>query len=168
MQSTVSVHFWNLAAYVGGNLVGGWVDLDECANLDDFKAKVAEVTRNADEVLLGDYDSEFSIEFREYQSLESVWEIHEKLSEVDSDNRQAFADYLAYVGGVNYLDEAVSNFEDRYRGEYDSMEDFAWKYTEGFSDEGIPNIPGFRIEVDVIAWEQDFWISDHGHVFDSH
>lgn len=164
-NSTISIHFWNLGAYVGGTLIGDWVDLDDCLDYEDFQARVAKATRNAEELILGDVDSEFGISFWEYVSLDTVWKAHEALREIASCDREAFGDYLAYVGGTDHLDEALETFEDRYEGQHKSIEDFAWSQ----ADELWPDLSmcpsGFRVEVDVIAWECDYWISDNGHVF---
>ncbi|MEU4726517.1 antirestriction protein ArdA [Nonomuraea dietziae] len=165
--STIKIHFWNLAAYVGGRLVGGWVDLDECEDFDDFRAKVAEATNNAEELILGDRESDFGIDFWDYVSLDTVWDTHEKLCEIEEDNREAFGDYLAHVGGTDQLDYALRTFQDRYHGCHKSIEDFAWDYAESAYPELASCPPGFRIEVDTVAWECDFWISDNGHVFSS-
>ncbi|GII83320.1 hypothetical protein Ssi03_13100 [Sphaerisporangium siamense] len=167
-RSTISIHFWNLAEYVGGNLVGDWVDLDECVDFEDFQRKVMEATKNAEELILGDYESEFGVDlgFGEYPNLDTVWELHTKLSEIDEDDRDAFADYLAYHGGVSYLESALSEWQDRYCGRWNSLEDYALDFASDVYSEFFKNVPpGFMVEVDTAAWECDHWISDNGHVF---
>ncbi|WP_431911679.1 antirestriction protein ArdA [Nonomuraea jabiensis] len=164
--STIKVHFWNLERYVAGHLVGGWIDLDECEDFDHFKFEVYAVTRDAEEFILGDYESEFGINFREYQSLESIWDIHTKLLDISEDSREAFGDYLAYHGGVDYLDTAIGEFEDRYCGQWNSIDDYALDFAADVYSEFFKDVPpGFRVEVDTVAWECDHWISDNGHVF---
>lgn len=166
--STLRVHFWNLSAYAEGRLVGGWVDLDEWEYFEDFQEEVRIQIHSEGEHLVSDFESDFGISVPEFTSLEMIWELHEKLSEVEEHNREAFADFLDHIGGIGQIDEASRQFEDQYRGQYKDMEDFAWSFTEETSDHGLPNIPGFFITVDVVTWEQDFWISNNGHVFWSH
>lgn len=167
--STIRVHFWNLAAYVGGRLIGEWVDLDDYVDIDDFKAEVARVTGNAEELIMGDWENDYGIKFSEYQSLESIWAVHEALSEIDVDNRQAFAEYLVNLGGVDYLDEAVKKWEDAFRGNFESIKDYAECMLGELYPEFLASVPsGFRIEVDTIAWECDHWISESGNVFSSY
>lgn len=164
-ESTLRVHFWNLSAYVNGHLIGDWVDLDQWEYFEDFEREVRIVCQTENEIMVSDFESDFDLKIPQFTRLETIWELHEKLSEIEEYNREAFADYLEYLGGIDQLDTASSQFEDRYRGQYKDMEDFAWSFTEEVSDHGLPNIPGFIITVDVVAWEQDFYISDNGHVF---
>lgn len=164
--SGIRTHFWNLAHYVSGELIGDWVELDDCIDLDDYRDKVREVTHNAEEILMGDSENEFGISFSEYQSLETTWAVHEAVSEISEDDRQAFGEYLAHLGGVEYLDQAVSGWQDAYRGNFDSMDDYARHMLEELYPEFLASVPdGFRIDVDTIAWESDHWISDSGNVF---
>ncbi|MFI6319705.1 antirestriction protein ArdA [Nonomuraea sp. NPDC050556] len=166
-RSTISIHFWNLAEYVGGNLVGDWTDLDACVNYDDFCAKVRKATGDAEELILGDVESEFGITFWEYVGLDTVWKVHELLVEVHESERQAFGDFLAYVGGVDHIEEAAKHFRDVYCGEFNSIEDYAWHFLEE-QDESFEVPSGFCLEVDAVAWESDHWISSNGHVFSSY
>jgi antirestriction protein len=165
--STISVHLWNLSAYVSGNLVGDWIDLDSCEDLDDFRSKVGAVTRNAEEFILSDYESDCGIAFGELTSLDTVWEAHEFLCTLAEYERDAFGDYLASVGGAQYLSSAITDFPDKYRGQWKSIEEYALDYAEQCYSEFFVNVPpGFRVEVEVASWECDVWISDNGHVFD--
>ncbi|GAA4187063.1 hypothetical protein GCM10022252_19960 [Streptosporangium oxazolinicum] len=166
-ESTITVHFWNLAAYTSGQLVGDWVDLDQCADLDEFRDKVKQVTRGAEEILLSDSECDFGITFSEYQDLGSIWEAHSALLEIHEDERDAFAEYLSYIGGVESLDECVSGWRDAYCGRFDSIEEYAWQYAEDIYPELANCPPGFRVEVDAVAWESDHWISATGNVFRS-
>ncbi|MEO3863434.1 antirestriction protein ArdA [Acrocarpospora sp. B8E8] len=165
--STIKVHFWNLGAYVSGSLVGGWIDLDYCVDFEDFAGKVLDATRNAEEVILGDYESDFGISFSEYQGLEAIWAVHEALCEIHESEREPFGDYLAYIGGVDYLDTAISDWQDHYCGQFKSIEDYAWSFAEDVYPDLANMPPGFRVEVDTVAWECDHWISANGHVFSS-
>lgn len=164
-ESTIRVHFWNLEKYVGGELVGDWVELDECGDIDEFKAKVAEVVEGAEEFLLGDSECDYGVTFSEYPGLDKIWETHEAICEVHVGDRDAFGEYLSHLGGIEYLDEAISNWQDAFCGNFESMEDYAWNYAEEVYPE-LASLPaGFTVRVDTIAWEQDHWISSTGNVF---
>lgn len=164
-SSTISVHFWNLSAYVGGNLIGGWVDLDDCADLEEFESKVSEVTKGAEEIILGDCESNYGISISDYPDLSKIWETHEALCEIAESDRDAFGDYLSHIGGIENLDEAVGNWQEAFCGNFDSIEDYAWHMAEEIYPELANCPPGFRIQVDTIAWECDHWISSTGNVF---
>ncbi|MER7208513.1 antirestriction protein ArdA [Streptosporangium sp. NPDC000239] len=159
------MHFWNLSAYVGGHLIGGWVDLDDHSDADEFKAKVFEVTKGAEEIILGDYESDYGISVSEYPDLDRIWETHEALCEIAESDRDAFSDYLAHIGGMENLDEALSKWQDAYCGRYDSIEDYAWHMADELYPELAHCPAGFQVTVDTIAWEQDHWISSGGNVF---
>ncbi|MEU7830353.1 antirestriction protein ArdA [Nonomuraea sp. NPDC049129] len=166
-ESTLTVHFWNLAAYVNGRLVGDWVDLDACADYDEFTQQVDKVTLNAEEVMVSEQESDFGIKIPQFMSLADIWYAHQMLSEIGENNREAFGDYLAYYGGLDYLDQAMRDFDDHYCGRWDSIEDYAWDYAEDAYPDLAKVPPGFRVEIDTVAWECDHWRSDNGHVFSS-
>ncbi|WP_177245020.1 antirestriction protein ArdA [Streptosporangium canum] len=166
-MSTISVHYWNLSAYNSGVLIGGWINLDECEDFDEFQAKVSKATLGAEEVVMGDYESDHGVSFSEYESFEKVWEVHEALCEISEGDRDAFTDYLAHIGGIEHLDEALRSWQDAFCGNFKSIEDYAWHYAEEIYPELANCPPGFRIQVDTISWEQDHWISSEGNVFRS-
>ncbi|MER5643969.1 antirestriction protein ArdA [Streptosporangium sp. NPDC002524] len=166
-ESTITVHFWNLAAYTNGQLVGDWVDLDQCKDLDDFEAKVKAVTKGAEELLVSASECDFGITFSEYSDLGSIWEAHSALLEILEDERDAFAEYLAYIGGVESLDECVRSWRDAYCGRFNSIEEYAWSFAEDCYPDLANVPPGFRVEVDTATWESDHWISATGNVFRS-
>lgn len=76
----------------------------------------------------------------------------------------AFREYVLY-NGTHYFWTSVAQFEDAYQGQWADMESFAWDFYES-TDVSGPVPPGFRLEVDIVAWECDYWISPNGHVFD--
>ncbi|WP_433332473.1 antirestriction protein ArdA [Spirillospora sp. CA-294931] len=63
---------------------------------------------------------------------------------------EAFELYAQYHGDVTY---AVDHFEDAYRGLWKSLEDYALDWFEEIH--GDVNLPGYRIEIDEIAWRCD-------------
>lgn len=80
----------------------------------------------------------------------------------------AFAAYVEYLGGFEYIEEAATNFADAYQGCYTDLEDFAHDYMQEVCGPDWDSVTqyGFRLELDVIAWEQDWYFDDNtGHVF---
>lgn len=168
--SSIEIHVLNLAAYTAGRIVGDWVELDDFDDFESFRARVREVTQNAEEVMIGDEENDFGFcLFDEYTDLGTVWRIHAIFADLARlDEVEAFADFLYYEDRVGEISEkVVEEFRDRYHGQWDSLEDFAWYSASDIYSEFFSSVPsGFRVEVDTVAWEQDYWISDNGHVFD--
>jgi hypothetical protein len=82
--------------------------------------------------------------------------------DTDSDAVEAIEDLAEDLGGLEY---ALDAFEDAYCGQWESLEAYAWHLTEECNPE-LMNAPiGYRIELDMIAWQCDYWISSNGHVF---
>lgn len=176
----IRIHVWNLAEYNAGNLIGDWVDLDNCTDVEDLQDEVQIAIKGGEEWLIGDYECDVSgIEIAEYESLTTVWQLHEMLSE--HDNSDALGAYIDVSdGNVEY---AAENFEAAYcGGGWDSLEAFAESCAE---DRGTPfvNHDGhpvsfdevlafisqsgfFRPQVRLADWEPDYSIKD-GHVFHS-
>lgn len=145
----IDMEIWagDLGAYNAGELVGDWVNLAHCVDLDDLRDKVAEVTNNADEFHICDYEGPFPVE--RYDPLEKVWEMAQIIGDcVDPD---AMAAYLSYQG---WDLSGAHRFEDAYCGDADSLEDYALNYFEQVYADTV-HIPGFIIEVDTAAWEMD-------------
>jgi antirestriction protein len=158
----MSIWAGDLGAYNDGELIGDWVDLSTCVDLDDLREKVAEVTRHSEEFHICDYEGPFPVE--RYTSLDTVWETAEVIG--DAHDPDAMAAYLAYHG---WDLSTASGFEDAYAGQWDSLEDYALNFFEEIYADTVLPIPGFRIEVDIVAWECDFFTLDAAdggvHVF---
>lgn len=157
----VSIWVGNLAAYNAGRLVGEWIDLDGLTEVEELYAQAAKVTRNAEEIYIADVESDYDLGIGEYASLDDVWEKARIVG--DAHDPEAMASYLSYFGwDTSYAD----SFEDAYHGKWDSLEDYAINFYEDVYGEF--NLPGFRIEVDLVAWECDYFTVDTSggvHVF---
>lgn len=161
----VSIWTGNLAAYTCGELVGDWVDLDGLVDVDDLRTAVAKVTHNAEEIYIADVQSDYDLGIGEYASLDDVWEKVRIIG--DAHDPEAMSSYLSYHGwDLSMADE----FAEAYCGEWESLEEYAISYYEEVYGTDALFRPGFRVEVDIVAWECDFFTVDHGrvvHVFRS-
>lgn len=141
----ISVHVVNAATYRGE-----WLDLWDYSDEEEFLAAVRRVTGNADELVITNIEG--LSDTPGLTSLADVWSWHELINEdTQPYHRQAMAAYLAHQ---SYVIDYTSNFEDAYAGEWDSIEDLALDFFE--SVYGEIDFPGFRIEVDEIAWRCDY------------
>lgn len=81
---------------------------------------------------------------------------------------EAFREWVMYHG-KDYIAYALVSFEDAYRGQWNSIEDFAHEQLMDYDDvyqQAGEGCRGWTTRIDTIAWECDYYISDTGHVFD--
>lgn len=164
--STLKAWVYDSWAYLHGSEIGGPVDLDDYESFEEFERKVSSVIGEDASVYIHEVDSDFRINVPDIVSLQELWDLHVFITEelYDEGYREAFADYLNNHGW-DQLDWAMSSFSEAYMGQWKSLEDFAWDYAEEALGVELTRLYGFRIEVDLVAWECDYWISDNGHVF---
>ena len=127
MSDTPRIYVACLSAYNNGHLHGEWIDLDIDADevMTEIKAMLARSPmaeiEACEEWAIHDYENFYGITIAEYESLDRVVELAQKLEE----HGEAFAAFLEH-----YSFEDIDDFEDRYRGCYKSKEDFAEEYYE--------------------------------------
>jgi hypothetical protein len=143
-----------------------WFDMEDYTDFEDFMKSAALILKSLPDYLYvadqaADYD--LGVGAREVNSLETVWETARVIG--DAYEPEAMASYLSYYGwDLDYAE----NFEEAYCGKWDSLEDYAIDFYEDVYGEF--NIPGFCIEVDLDAWECDYFTVDTAggvHVFRS-
>lgn len=112
----------SLSDYNNGRLHGVW--LDATLDPDDLHHAVQFILRNgytpgAEEWAIMDYDDFCGLNLGEYELLEVVSRIAQGIAE----HGEAFAKWVDYVG--ERTEEALSRFEDRYLGKFESTEAYA-------------------------------------------
>lgn len=137
---TMRIYVGTYAAYNEGDLRGKWFDLEDYDDKHDFleaaEAYHRELLGDEDE----DYPADIELMFQDWEGIPSdmvgeswvapeVWELMEAFNNHDEDVVRA---YLKCFGEWN-----ESDFQDRYRGQYDSWEDFAEQLVDelGYLDE---------------------------------
>lgn len=167
--STPKVWIACLASYNAGRLVGEWVDATDPDYMHEAtkriaKAAIAEAKEageypvyfgEPEEFAIHDYDGfgDLASTLGEYPNWETVATIGALIEE----HGEPFIAWVGTLDGGAELDEiGEHDFEDHYRGEWDSEEDFARNYVSECGWEGVPAGPikmdvGFRtIEFDPI------------------
>jgi antirestriction protein len=122
-----------LAAYNNGKLHGRWIDATQGADeiWEEIRAMLkASPEPGAEEHAIHDYEGFYGIRLSEYESIERVAEI----AAIIEEHGPAFAYYANYVGG----DPSAEDFEEAYRGEWESEEAFAEEHVNEMGWEGIP------------------------------
>tara|TARA_R110000803_G_scaffold37854_1_gene81707 strand:+ start:169 stop:708 length:540 start_codon:yes stop_codon:yes gene_type:complete len=114
------VWFANLEAYNGGRMVGGWLYPLAYDSFEAFAVAIKEVTRNADEVAVHDYD-DFP-DMGEYPDHEELYEVIHAVENSHIDNEILF---LYMANQHDYDVDLVEEAEESYINTYDDFEEFA-------------------------------------------
>lgn len=121
---THGVYFANLEAYNNGRMVGGWLYPLAYDTFDSFYIAIKEVTRNADEVAVHDYDDFPNM--GEYPDHESIYNLAHALDNSYLNNEiiiKYFNDYYGY--DLEELEENIQDIEDAYINQYDNFREFS-------------------------------------------
>ncbi len=155
------IYVASLGDYNAGRLRGIWLDAtladDELAQA--VQAMLATSPEpGAEEVAIHDYEGFGPIRLHEYASLSSVAYIGRGIGE----HGPAFAHWASIVG-IEDLD-ALGRFEDAYRGQFGSVEEYAESLIEDFGwqrelDDVIPEFFQPYLHFDVEAFARDLELS---------
>lgn len=134
-----------LAAYNNGKLHGEWID----ANQDpaEIREEIQEMLktspeRNEEEWAIHDYEGFGKIKIGEFEDIDKV----SKIAEMIEKHGKVFAGVYSYLGD---LDDAIEAMEERYLGQFKSLEDWAYQWAEDTGD--IKSIP--KQYENYIDWE---------------
>jgi antirestriction protein len=151
----------SLSDYNAGRLHGSWLDADvEAADLaegvQNMLARSPEPL--AEEYAIHDYEGFGPLRLNEYESLESVSIVAQGIAEYGP----AFAHWAALVGTTDT--EALSRFDDAYRGHHASVADYGESLLEdmGLRQELEAAVPEFLepyVRIDVEAFARDLELS---------
>jgi antirestriction protein len=127
MSTEPRIYVACLAAYNNGILHGEWIDANQSADeLHDAVQRMlaASPEPRAEEWAIHDYEGFGKQRLSEWESFERVAAIAAGIAE----HGEAFCAWLAYDADRDPADTSV--FEDAYRGEWDSLRDYADNYAE--------------------------------------
>lgn len=117
-----------LAAYNNGKLHGKWIDATQDADSiqDEINAMLkASPEPNAEEYAIHDFEGFGSLRLSEYESIETI----AKLAEAIDEHGELFAEYYNQSSYTD-VETALEDFEDKYRGAYDSKRAYAEYWLE--------------------------------------
>jgi antirestriction protein len=115
------VYFANLEAYNQGRMVGGWLYPLDYETLGGFLEAIKQVTRNADEVAVHDYDDFPNM--GEYPMHDELYEMIHAVNDSHLDNEILFK---FMDNQHDYSSELVLEAEDLYMTTCDNFKDFAY------------------------------------------
>lgn len=128
---TMRIYVGTYAKYNDGNLFGKWLDLEDYSDRDDFYKACAELHSDEEdpEFMFQDWEGIPDDMISECSVDAECWELVEAYDEFGEDAVKAYI----YCFG----EWRENDFRDRYRGKYDSWEDFAEQLVDelGYLDE---------------------------------
>lgn len=160
-ELTPRIYVACLAAYNNGQLHGTWIDANQGADAihEEILAMLASSPiPGAEEWAIHDYEDFGGIALSEYESIERVAEIAALLIE----HGEAFGAWYSYDPSAD-----LSDFQDAYRGEYDSEEAYAEELAD---DTGmLDSLPeNLRYYFDYERFARDLFMSDMHSVRSGH
>ena len=164
-MSTPRIYAACLAAYNNGRLHGRWIDADQSA--EDIAAEVQDMLAaspepGAEEWAIHDYEGFGELRLSEWESFERVSAIAAGIAA----HGDAFSAWLSYDDSRDPGDAQA--FEDAYRGEWDSLHDYAEQYAQdiGLYDAAEKaGSPYVRVDIDALERDLDIelYVTDSGH-----
>lgn len=165
---TYQIYVASLSDYNAGILHGKWIELDR-KDTDEILKEIDQILaespyakkygEQAEEWAIHDYELE-GIRISEYESLESVTSIVEALKEYGKP-------FAIYYNDVGDLDDAKTQFEEAYEGEYNSFLEYAtWLFDENYGHK-LSDPLGRYIDYEAFARDlkaEGYYI-EKGHVF---
>ena len=117
------VWFANLSAYNGGRMVGGWLYPLAYDSFEAFAVAIKEVTRNADEVAVHDYDDFMNL--GEYPDHQGLYNLMHEMNDSHIDN-EILIKYYNHIGNyTGSCPDVVGEAEESFISVYDNWKDFA-------------------------------------------
>jgi antirestriction protein len=169
MSTDPRIYVACLAAYNNGRLHGAWIDANRSS--EDIAAEVctmlaASPEPGAEEWAIHHYEGFGELRLSEWESFERVAAIAAGIAE----HGPAFGAWLSYDADRDPAD--ASAFEDAYRGEWESLRDYAENFAEDIGLYAAADRAGSHyVTVDIDALTRDLDIelykvrSDHGTVY---
>lgn len=149
--------------YNNGSIAGGWLTLNEFADVDEFIEKCKEIHSDEEDPELMFQDSEELPDrfFTESSVSPLFWELD------DYADLDAIGEYMDWRG-ISADEFDISDFEDSFNGYYDSKEEFAEQLLDECGD--LSSIPeSLRYYFDYEKFARDLFMSDYyfsnGYVF---
>lgn len=150
--TTPRIYVACLASYNAGRLHGRWIDVGTTEELREEVAAMLEAspTPGAEEWAIHDYQGFHGLELDEFEGLERVAELAGVLEEYGP----AYAAYAANVGPEHATPE---EFEEAYRGEWESEREFSQQLAEDLGYlAGIEGNP-LAYHIDWDSWARELF-----------
>lgn len=129
-----------MACYNEGCIFGEWLDLNDFRSLEDLNEKAKEIVskspcEDGEEYDVQDHEGFHGLLSGMYPSLTEIWNIHETALHAEEEGIDP--DLLIEFASHEFADDVckednfvVEKFQDAYRGEYSSLEQWAYEFVD--------------------------------------
>lgn len=138
-DTRVGIYVGTYEKYNGGSIAGDWLYFDDYSDFEDLKNAIIELHQDEKdpEYMIQDTDNDYLKMIDESMNFDELEKAFDTYTEIENDSLDTDA-IKAYVSIFGKFDK--SDFEDRYQGEFDSVEAYAEDYAEQTGMlEGIPD-----------------------------
>lgn len=156
------VYVGTYGKYNNGSIDGAWLDLDDYVDAEDFYAAALELHKDEHdpELMFQDWEDVPDWAISESHIDQKYWEYKEA---VPAGQEEAFSKFIDWqypgkdLSKLDLFDVAIE-FEDSYRGEWNSVEDYAYEFISDIGFENIQNkefyfnIDGFVRDLGFEGW----------------
>jgi len=161
--------------YNAGSLKGKWFDLRDYIDAEDFNKAIREYHKDEHdpEFMFNDHEGIPEKMISESWLSPAYWTYQDLTEDWGDDTFEAYEKFIEYMYSSKLesdtdLEESVMAFEDSFRGEYDSIKDFAEEYVEDPSELGEEYVNRY---FDVDSYTRDLraegWHREGNTIFDS-
>jgi len=139
------VYVGTYAKYNSDSIQDEWLDLDDYYDADDFYEAARELHKDEvdPELMFQDHEGVPDWAISESHIDPKFWEFMDATKDWDASTQKAFEIFCDYYYGSEMdntdMGEAIEAFEERYQGQYDSVQDYAYGFVEDVGFEGINN-----------------------------
>lgn len=159
-----SLYVGTYKKYNEGSLYGMWVDLASFDSYDEF-IEFCEALHSDEEdpeLMFQDYQNFPDRFYSESGIDEDDFDVIKMMSEMDEDEKEAFEEYIDEVDGD------IEDFHDRYKGKWDSEEDFAEMLFEDCYAHELSDFARNYFDIERFARDvfDEYCYTSSGHVFE--
>ncbi|QTA82354.1 Antirestriction protein [Desulfonema limicola] len=156
MSDTPKIYVACLSSYNSGILHGKRISANQDA--EDIQKEIQEMLKqspvpDAEEWAIHDYEGFYEIRISEYEDIETLSNVAQNIEEYG----EAYAHYVSDIGD---MEDEIEQFEEAYRGEFKSKDDFGYRM---MCD--CYNIPDFlHTYIDYEKYAKDLLVCDYSYV----
>jgi len=168
------VYVGTYGKYNSGSIDGAWLDLSDYSSLEEFYEAARELHKDEEdpEFMFQDHEGIPEGMISESHIDPAFFDFLAQTSDWDDEQREAFDIFMEYMwsgsGEPDDVTNALTAFEDSYRGVYNSMEDYALEFVEDMGGpENISN-PEFYFDYEQFGRDLGFdgYYEEEGSVYD--
>jgi len=163
------VYVGTYGKYNSGRIDGAWLDLQDYADAEDFYEAAKELHKDeADpELMFQDWEGIPDWAIGESWIESKYFEYLDYAKNWDEDQKDAFEQFIEYYYGseiskLDDIDDAMSEFEERYQGKYDSVEDYARQIIDDMG--GVSEIQNKEYHFDIESFARDLGFEGWNYV----